>query len=474
MNANFLRLLLHVLICSHVEAGLQSHIVEKAREDPQFAIGSLQDTEHASLQEQAGSNDTLHSCLNTQHALTVPSACSAELLRPIGELAQKRHDGNHLSRVLQSIHAGCRLEGRLSDALRDVENALAVAMGKEQSAPSQTANVLHVLGNVHLEMGNISKALQLYHEVTQVHNMLPQLSIEMGEAYARRGLLSMASHHLHKALEQLIPGSVDAARAHSLDGFVTLCQGDANASIRKLQEAVRIQTKALSSGHPDLVLTTRRMARAQRDLGKLSEGLQLTEAIEQVLHDIPSGELELSRVLMQKADILRELQRLSDAEHAMKRVSALQVDLFSEKAEPDVASALNIYGGIFHDQGKFAEAEIQYKKALAMNLDSVGHWHPETAAIHNSLGTLFQDVGNLTAAGEHFRECLDIQLNTFGGDNPEVASTYNNIATTLFQQGHPKEAAELLQEALAVLDAANVPQESPDRMVYAENLEAVL
>mmetsp|Transcript_26746 Transcript_26746/g.46378 ORF Transcript_26746/g.46378 Transcript_26746/m.46378 type:complete len:475 (-) Transcript_26746:24-1448(-) len=474
MKAGFLALLLNVLFCSPVKGGLQSHLKEKSRDDPQYVTGTLQETPQATHQEQAGSNDTLHSCPNLQHELDTPSACTAELLHPIGELAKKRHDGNHYSQVLQNIHAGCRMEGRLSDALRDVENALAVAMASEQNAHSDTANVLHVLGNVHLEMGNISKALQLYDEATQVQSMLPQLSIEMGEAHARRGLLNMASDHLRKVLERVIPESVDAARAHSLDGFVILCRGDANASIQRLQEALRIQTKALHSAHPDLVLTKRRMARAQRDLGRLDEALQTTEALEQVLQDLPSGKLELSRVLMQKADLLRELERLPDAEQTMKQVSTMQASIFSKKAEPDVASALNIYGGIFHDQGKFAEANIQYQEALTMNLDSVGKWHPETAAIHNSLGTLFQDVGDLTAAGVHFRECLDIQLKTLGGDNPEVASTYNNIATTLFQQGRPKEAAELLEEALSVLDAAQVPKESPDRRIYAENLEAIL
>mmetsp|Transcript_102470 Transcript_102470/g.192779 ORF Transcript_102470/g.192779 Transcript_102470/m.192779 type:complete len:460 (+) Transcript_102470:171-1550(+) len=454
MDFDLRLLFLSALICFHAEAALQSALRERSRDKEQTSIDVAQNV-----------------CPNMEHELNTPSVCSAELLRPIDELAKKPNDGSHLAQVLQHIGPSCRPRGRLTDALDELENALAVARTSKHVADGQTANVLHVLGNVHLEMGNISKALKLYDEAGQMDRVFPQLLINMGEAYSRRGLLHIAAEHVQKALEKLEQNNVDAARAYSLDAFIRYSRGDAAGSLEKCEEALRIQAKALHPGHPDLVLTMMRKARAQRDLGSLDDALQTMEAVELTLHGLTFDELELSRVLTQKADFFRELGRLGDAEEAVKKVSVIQASVFGKQAVPEVASALNIYGGIFQDQGKFAEAEIQYQRALKKNLESVGKWHPETAAIHNSLGTLFQDVGKLEKAYEHFEECLEIQLKTLGEVNPEVASTYNNIATTLFQKGQPKEAAKLLEQALSLLDAAQVPKDSPDRMAYAENLQ---
>merc|ERR1719272_2799460 len=153
---------------------------------------------------------------------------------------------------------------------------------------------------------------------------------------------------------------------------------------------------------------------------------------------------------------------------------ALHLQCCTGEDTPDVAVAIHTHGSIMHDQGKLDDAIAEYKRALDMNLQTVGLEHPETAAVHNSLGTAYQDTGDDSSAEIHFAKCLDIQLQTVGTQSPEVANTYNNLATILFRRGSLLDAKQLFEKALQVMDSAGVPPENPDRIVYAENLSEVI
>lgn len=378
------------------------------------------------------------------------------------QLAKGLTDKQHLADASQNLAAVWLIQGKLMDALDELLATMAV---------TRTASLVHVSGNVYREMGQMGRALQFYEEARGFESKSPNVLLDMCETYVRLGSFDTAAKNVQEALEYLEQESLEAARAHSLDGLIHLSRGNASGGLQRLTRALSIQTKRLHTGHPDLVSTQMNQALAMRDIGSADEALAAAESVERSLRNSTSEDLQLSRALTQKAEFLSELGRFADAEEAMKEVFMLQTQIFEHQAVPEVARALGIYGSILHGKGDLSQAKYQYFQALEMNLDTVGTFHPETAAAYNNLGTLWQDKGNLAKAARHFERCLDIQIKTLGESNPDVASTYNNLATVAAQQGLHADAEAHLQKALSVLDAAQVPEKSPDRLAYMVNLE---
>jgi len=411
------------------------------------------------------------------------------------ELSAQTGDDGQLLEVVQELGATHLLQGHLKEAQTALEEALShiqkpdVTLTSKDIA-SQKSGALHMLGNVRREMGHLNEALEFYSEALQVGasrpdsgDQLMRLLGDIGYAHLSHGRYDDASEYFQEALDARAPEhmkvhgqgitseEVALANVHGMIGLARYLRGDVKGGLELYQKALRIQAQALRPAHPELINTRLLIARAQRDLGNTSRVLIEMEPVEVMLHGSHQEELQLSRVMLVKSDTLRELGRFQEAESAILEVFKLQSKCFGNETTPELASALNTYGSILQDAGKPERAEMQYFRALATNLETVGHWHPETAAVHNSLGTLMQDLRRMADALEHFQSCLEIQKKTVGEANPDVASTYNNIATILYQQGDRKQAAQILQQALEVLDKAKVPEGSPDRALYAENLK---
>ena len=57
---------------------------------------------------------------------------------------------------------------------------------------------------------------------------------------------------------------------------------------------------------------------------------------------------------------------------------------------PDVATSLNNLAALYHDQGRYADAEPLYKRSLAIHEKSLGPDHPDVATSLNNLAELYQ------------------------------------------------------------------------------------
>lgn len=373
-------------------------------------------------------------------------------------------------------------QGRLTAAREFLEIAL------EFVSPDTDVEVLHALADVRAEMGHFDPAIRLYSrafnlaESRRDADRAALLAADIGEAWAGKGKLQESIDWLGTAATiidfgRMSPAGADeivAAKVDSRLGSVRHRLGNVSAAMDFYRSALRVQAKLLHPNHPDLVSTWLGIAHAQRDLGEAQAAFRDIEAVEKMLRGGMQEGLDLSRVLIVKADILREASRFEDAEQAIQEAIGLQAELFHGEDHPEAAVAMSSYGSILHDSEKVSEAHAKYSEALSISLRTLGEKHPGTAAVHNSLGTLYEDLGDDSTARSHFSKCLEIQLDILGKDSPLVANTYNNLATVLFRQGRKPEAVELLERALQVLDHAGVPSGNPDRALYQENLGFIL
>src|SRR5262249_28019288 len=89
---------------------------------------------------------------------------------------------------------------------------------------------------------------------------------------------------------------------------------------------------------------------------------------------------------------------------------------------------------VYREQGKYAEAEAGYQRALAIQEAKLGNGHPVVAQTLNNLASVYQAQGKYAEAERHFKRTLAIFESKLGGDHLRVAQTLNNLAVLYERQ----------------------------------------
>jgi len=84
-------------------------------------------------------------------------------------------------------------------------------------------------------------------------------------------------------------------------------------------------------------------------------------------------------------------------------------------------AALNSLGGLFQDQGKYAEALPVFERALRIEETTLGPDHPDIATALNNLATLNYYLGANDTAESFYIRALEIYETSYGKDHPFVA-----------------------------------------------------
>ena len=88
---------------------------------------------------------------------------------------------------------------------------------------------------------------------------------------------------------------------------------------------------------------------------------------------------------------------------------------------PNVALSLNNLAGLYAHQGRYADAEPLYKRALAIREKALGPDHPDVAASLNNLAELYANQGRYADAEPLYKRSLAISEKALGPDHPDVA-----------------------------------------------------
>jgi len=161
-----------------------------------------------------------------------------------------------------------------------------------------------------------------------------------------------------------------------------------------------------------------------------------------------SGELVL-------AGVVRAAGRLGDAEALARRALAR-----AEAAFPDgdhlVAEALNVLGMIHKFQGRYAEAQPLYQRALAL-AGALGDVEAEAALLHN-LGGLCHARGDFAGGEPVARRAVELREAYLGADHPTTAADREAWGALLEGLGRVTEAEQAYRASLAAFEAHQGPQ----------------
>lgn len=137
-------------------------------------------------------------------------------------------------------------------------------------------------------------------------------------------------------------------------------------------------------------------------------------------------------------------ERLAESREASPAANPELARTFSAQA----AATLNNLGEIYHAQGKLAQAEPLFLRAVAVATKAFGSEHPNSAMPLHNVGALYYNQGRHEEAELYFQQALRA-LRTMP-DSPDVAIFLRNYARLLRALSRDDEAARLEEQALTV------------------------
>jgi len=164
--------------------------------------------------------------------------------------------------------------------------------------------------------------------------------------------------------------------------------------------------------------------------------------------------------------------RFNEAEPLMRR--ALEVDeQCLGKYHPNIAIHLNNLGLLLKVTNRLAEAERLCRRALEIDEKCFGNDHPKVATYLNNLGLLLKETNRLAEAEQLCRRALEIDERCCGNDHPKVATHLNNLGLLLKETNRLAEAEQLCRRALEI-DEKYFGNDHPKVATHLNNLGLLL
>jgi tetratricopeptide (TPR) repeat protein len=160
--------------------------------------------------------------------------------------------------------------------------------------------------------------------------------------------------------------------------------------------------------------------------------------------------------------------KYADAEGLYKRALAITEKAFGAD-HPDVANSLNNLALVYQEQGKYLDAEGLYKRTLAIREKALGAGHPDVAQTLDNLALVYQEQGKYTDAEGLYKRGLATYEKALGADHPDVAYSLIGLASVYKQQGKYADAEGLYKRALAIREKA-LGADHPDTAQTLDNL----
>jgi len=138
---------------------------------------------------------------------------------------------------------------------------------------------------------------------------------------------------------------------------------------------------------------------------------------------------------------------------------AQRVTQLADSAEITAPTArlMSQLGALFKAKARYAEAELLYRWALAINDKSLGPDHPRVAAGLNSLAKLLTETNRYAEAEPLYRRALTVRENGLGAHHHEIATVINNLVLLLTKTNRHVEAEPLCRRALEIYERSFGP-----------------
>jgi tetratricopeptide (TPR) repeat protein/tRNA A-37 threonylcarbamoyl transferase component Bud32 len=202
---------------------------------------------------------------------------------------------------------------------------------------------------------------------------------------------------------------------------------------------------------------------------RMEDAFHLRATAEGLSQNRPSSEALFRNTL---GAILGAQGRYAEAENEY-RAALVAREATAERDERNIAVTHNNLAIVLANQGKHAEAELEFRTALALMEAAVGSSHPDVAGFRNNLATTLQTQGKYAEAESENRMSLGLLEAALGPDHPNVAVSRHNLAALLLSEGKFLEAESVSRSALATLEK-HLGLDHPDVATFRNTVGAIL
>ena len=201
--------------------------------------------------------------------------------------------------------------------------------------------------------------------------------------------------------------------------------------------------------------------------GKYADALALAQRAFDVAQKSNAAEPVIAAALDNLALLYKVQGRFAEAEPLYKR--ALEIHK-KRPFDPDLPTALNNLALLYDAEGRYAEAEAFYTRAIDLWEKALGRDDLAVATGRNNLGLLYYHQGRYAEAEPLYKRALEIRKKALGPDDAAVALSLNNLALLYeHQEDRIAEAEPLYKQALAIAEKA-LPPDHPSLARIRENL----
>ena len=231
-----------------------------------------------------------------------------------------------------------------------------------------------------------------------------------------------------------------------------------------VHQALSIQERHLGLANPTVAATFHQMA----VVSAYRHRLAAAEAYERRAVAIRERALGLDDSLsadshLSLGGVLQREGRTADAEREYRRALVS----YEGAAVPDLARVADAVAHIAYvldgRPERDGEAELWYRRALALRERAYGNGHPMVAAAMSDLSEFLSRHGKSAEAITLARQHLEIMRRVYGAEHPIVAGALSASGTSLYQAGRLTEAEPLFRQAIAM----NVRLHGPDDLHVA-------
>ena len=170
----------------------------------------------------------------------------------------------------------------------------------------------------------------------------------------------------------------------------------------------------------------------ERAIEKLDEAIALKEEV------LGKKSVQIAKSYINKAEVLRQLGRYSDAFEYLEKAQNINNPHFSEN-HVYFARIFLESGRVYHHKRSFLAAKEQLEEARSIYKAQPGHERRESANASESLGLVYLETGYLSEAHELFKEALEIKMDIYDPQHPAIAETVNNEAQVVLRMVASKE-----------------------------------
>ena len=357
-------------------------------------------------------------------------------------------------------------QGKYADAEELYQRALAIT---EKAFGADHPDVVWPLNNlalVYVDQGKYADAEALYKRALAIRekalgaepsrcgaslNNLASVYRKQGKYADAEGLHKRALAIKEKALGADHP---DVAKTLNNLAIVYADQGKYADAEALYKRALAIKEKALGADHPDVAGTLNNLAIVYWAQGKYADAEGLHKRALAIREKALGAEHpDVALTLNNLAGVYARARQVRRRRAALQARAGDQGEGARCKTTPMWPHPSTTWPSVYDDQGRYADAEALYKRALAIAEKALGQDHPDVGTTLNNLARVHRNQGKYADAEPLYKRSLAIREKAFGAVHPAVAMTFDNLAILSASSGNAENALTYSRKATAAVIA---------------------